>query len=83
MKILDFQYTDVDFKKYMQKYLYQMIMRNVALRYIYELKDRFLFVKIYIQNESRILFNSIDDIFITLYVFRQDPIVSGCPQLLL
>ena len=36
MKILDFQYTDVDFKKYMQKYLYQMIMRNVALRYIYE-----------------------------------------------
>ena len=60
MKILDFQYTDVDFKKYMQKNLYQMIMRNVALRYIYELKDRFLFVKIYIQNESRILFNSID-----------------------
>ena len=35
-------------------------MRNVALRYIYELKDRFLFVKIYIQNKSRILFNSID-----------------------
>ena len=61
MKILDFQYTDVDFKKYMQKYLYQMIMRNVALRYIYELKDRYLFVKIYIQNELRILFNSIDE----------------------